>query len=165
VKERAYAEGTSVTVESSRAEIDRILAKHGATQRGVVCDDDKGRAAVMFVLHERAYRLEIPLPTLEAMMPSCVAAQPRGWYGFSTDKRKAWCRMQLDQKCRERWRAVVLLLKAKLELVRLGVSTIEREFLDALVLPGGETLGRRIEAQIANVLQGETPRLLPEHAS
>lgn len=49
-----YAAGTTVPVERSRAELDKILAKHGATQRGVVQDDEAGRAAVNVRDEERA---------------------------------------------------------------------------------------------------------------
>jgi hypothetical protein len=44
-------------------------------------------------------------------------------------------RAQWDQAYRERWRWLVLLTKAKLEIVRVGVSTCEREFFADLLLP------------------------------
>lgn len=53
------------------------------------------------------------------------------------------------------------MLKAKLELVRIGVSTIEREFLADLVV-NGRTVGQMVESQIEAVLSGHTPRLLPQ---
>jgi hypothetical protein len=134
-----YAAGTTVPVERSRAELDKILAKHGATQRGIVQDDDVGRAAVMFVMAGSQYRLEVPLP----LAPK-----------FSTPSK--W-----EQACRERWRAVVLLVKAKLELARLGVSTVQREFMADLVLPNGQTLHTAMQGPIADALKaGMMPKLL-----
>jgi hypothetical protein len=41
------------------------------------------------------------------------------------------------QLSRERWRAVLLLLKSKLEIVRIGLTTVEKEFLADMVLPNG----------------------------
>ena len=40
-----------------------------------------------------------------------------------------------DQACRQRWRALLLVIKAKLEAVTAGISTIETEFLANIVLP------------------------------
>lgn len=151
---RAYAEGTSVSVEKSRAELDALLAKHGATQRGIMADDDEGRGAVMFVLRERKYRLDIPLPKKADL------ETPKHWYRMDAAAREQWFRKELEQRSRERWRAVVLLLKAKLELVRLKMSTVEKEFMADLVLPNGRTVGTMIEEQIKGVMSGESPRLL-----
>jgi len=164
---RAYAEGTSVTVEKTRSEIDTLLGKHGASQRGVMTDD-AGRAVVAFVIGGRHYRLDVPMPN-PGDFPDpkkrgweTTLDTPRGWDGWGSERRAQWVRVEMDQRCRERWRAVLLMLKAKLELVRLGISTVEREFLADLVLPSGKTVAATLEAQIVNVMRGEMPRLLPE---
>jgi len=69
--------------------------------------------------------------------------------------------MHHDQACRVRWRGVVLLLKGKLEIVRLGISTVEREFMADLVLPNGRTLGLELAGKLAELAKGEAPgRLL-----
>ena len=138
-----YAEGTGVPVERSKAELDRLLSKHGATQRGVLVDDGAsvGRALVMFTLDGRQYRIDVPLPTRKEF--------PDG--------------RQREQRTRERWRALILMVKAKLELCALGVSTVEREFLADLVLPDG----KRLHAALINGIRkayetGQMPPLLPE---
>jgi hypothetical protein len=157
---RAYAEGTAVSVEKSKAELEGLLGKHGATQRGIMADDEAGRAVVVFVIRDHQYRLEIPLPTLDLCKPE-DGEEPRGWWGWGEERRNAWIRFERSQQCRERWRAVVLLIKAKLELVRIGVSTIEREFLADLVLPNGDRLEAIIAGQIKSALAGgPPPRLL-----
>ena len=166
---RAYAEGTSVPVDRSKGEIDALLSKHGATQRGIVADDADGRAMVAFVIGGRHYRLDLPMPKLSDMpdptkgtwqLPKGTAVHAR-WNAWSPEQRRAHLRDQLDQRCRERWRAVVLMLKAKLELVRIGVSTVEKEFMSDLVIRG-RTVGQMLEEQMEQLLQGEAPRLLPE---
>jgi len=43
------------------------------------------------------------------------------------------------------WRANVLLLKAKLEFIDGGDTTLEREFMPYLVMKGGKTLGDFID--------------------
>lgn len=42
---------------------------------------------------------------------------------------------------RQRWRALLLTVKAKLEAVECGISTLEQEFLAFIVLPNSMTLG------------------------
>jgi hypothetical protein len=52
------------------------------------------------------------------------------------------------QRQRQRWRALVLVVKAKLEAVESGISTFEREFLADLMLPDGSTVGDFVKPQI-----------------
>jgi hypothetical protein len=72
---QAYAAGTSVTVEKTKSEIDSLLGKHGATQRGVLADDSAGRAIVAFVIAESGKTVAV---ALEAQMVQVLqGAQPR----------------------------------------------------------------------------------------
>jgi hypothetical protein len=67
-----------------------------------------------------------------------------------------------EQACRQRWRALLLIVKAKLEAVTAGISTVEREFLPDVVLPNGATVGEWVGPQIATVYaRHEMPALLP----
>jgi len=106
--------------------------------------------------------MEIPLPQrIQFLNPK---PPPPGWGYWDTARQHAWAEAKCEQASRERWRQIVLLLKAKLELVRLGVSTVEKEFMADMVLPNGETvnvaLGREIAAALA---LGAMPTLsLPE---
>jgi hypothetical protein len=146
-----YAQGTVVSVEKSKAEVDSLLAKHGAGQRGIMTDEQMGVALVMFVLAGRKYKLEVPLPQVAMVEKRC--AQARGWWTWGVERRAGYVRSQYEQSCRERWRGVVLLIKAKLEIVRLGASTFEREFLADLVLPNGETAERAVGAYMERLLK------------
>ena len=42
-----------------------------------------------------------------------------------------------EQVCRQRWRALLLIIRAKLEAVASGITTLENEFLANIVLPDG----------------------------
>jgi hypothetical protein len=117
-KGRAFAQGTTVSSGKSKMEVDALLEKHGATQRGVM--ENNGTASILFALAGRCYRIDVPLPANST-----------------------------DQLTRERWRAVVLMVKAKLELVRIGASTIEREFLADLIMADGNKLADHIRARLA----------------
>lgn len=140
-----YAQNTDVPVERSRAEIDRLLTKNGATTMGIVNSDEKAMAAIAFTVAGARYRLELPLPTREDLEEA--KATRRG--------------ITLEQLRRERWRALVLLLKAKFEIARLGLTTVEREFLADLVLPNGGTVHQQLADAIRQGLgSSDRPKML-----
>ena len=67
-----------------------------------------------------------------------------------------------EQACRQRWRALLLVIKAKLEAVTAGISTMEAEFLANIVLPDNTTAGDWMIPQIGEAYRtGEMPPMLP----
>ena len=69
-----------------------------------------------------------------------------------------------DQACRSRWRAILLIVRAKFEAIEAGITTFEREFLADTVLADGRTLSAYIEPQLkAMYSTGNMPTLLPAH--
>ena len=66
------------------------------------------------------------------------------------------------QAIRQRWRAALLVIKAKLEAIESGIVTFDDEFLANIVLPDGQTVGQFMGPQIKRVYEtGEMPPLLP----
>ena len=53
-----------------------------------------------------------------------------------------------SRPCRKRWRALLLIIRAKLEAVESGITTLESEFLANIVLPDGGTVGQWLAPQI-----------------
>lgn len=155
-----FAAKTEVSVEKTRMELDALLSKNGASQRMMGTDDELGIAFVAFTIARRQVRLRVPLPKLEAVV-SDRAKHPQGFYRRPEDKKAEWYRRELEQRQRSRWRALLLLVKAKLEAVELGVSTIEREFLADLSLPDGRSVHQAISEDIERAyLTGTMPPLL-----
>ena len=153
-----YATGTKVDAERSRSELDSLLEKHGATSRGIAVDDERGMAVVGFRLGGLSYRLEVPMPVPEKPK---AGAEPRGWNTvWCQAERDAWVDKQWRQKCRERWRAILLLTRAKLEAVKLEISTVEREFMPSLVLDDGRTVYEAIGQRIHVALSTRQPLML-----
>ena len=151
-----FAKDTSVSVARSKAEIEEILAKYGADQFGSA--QEAGRAFVYFRIPgpkgsaSLSVRMTLPLPD-----PTDFATRLR--YGkqapTSPDLRlKLW-----EQACRSSWRALLLIVKAKLEACQIGISTIEREFMADIVMPDGRTIGEQIIPQMGKLPTG-TLRLL-----
>ena len=64
---------------------------------------------------------------------------------------KAW-----EQASRQRWRALALVIKAKLEAVAAGITTVEDEFLSHTVLPDGSTVGQWAAPQLALAYEQRT---------
>jgi hypothetical protein len=153
----SYAEGTSVPVERSKAELEKVVRQHGGYNYGTGSRDDAGVALVYFTIgvneRRRQVRLLLPLPKLASGAEEEQHFARRR--GQRRGPRELW-----EQACRERWRVLVLAVRAKFELVEAGGSTIEREFLADLALPDGRTVGELLPAVIAEAyLTGQMPAL------
>ena len=146
-----YAENTSVSVEKSKSEIEKTLQRYGAEQ--FISGWDQTRAFVAFRMLERQVKFIITLPDKEEYKNT-----PGGRRSRNRDNQlRAW-----EQACRQRWRALSLVIKAKLEAVESGITTFEDEFLAHIVLPNGKTAGEFMKPQIEIAYQkGEMPKLLP----
>lgn len=151
-----YAQGTEVTVEKSRAEIERTLTRYGATE--FAYGWRPGMAMVQFHMEQRAIRFLLPMPDpAEARFTS----YKRGYATYERSKDAA--RSLWEQACRQRWRALALVVKAKLEAVESGISTFEAEFMANILLPDGSTFGEWAVPQIRRVYEQHVmPSMLPE---
>jgi hypothetical protein len=154
-----YAENTTVPIERSQAELVRLLKKHGASRHGFISDEDK--AAVAFVLDGKQVRLELSWPSPESIYKKAQESPPRGWHGWTEPQRCKWADQQADQLAMQRWRAIVLVTKAKLEMVAEGMSTIEREFMADLVMSNGQRVEQWLAPQLVKMFAGgKMPPLL-----
>lgn len=138
VPDRRYAEGTDVPSVASRAEIERMLRRAGATAFSYAWDDDARTERLEFVLDRRHIRFSIALPTVN---DPTFNRTPTG-----KQRTAAAARAARDDEFKRRWRVLALLVKAKLTAITEDVSTVEREFLADLVLGDGRTVAEAIEA-------------------
>ena len=112
-----YAVRTNVPIEESRAEVEELLREYGAEE--FVSGWAEGRAFLAFAMSGRQIRMPIPMPTkAEHKLTECGHA-----------RKPQQAEKCYEQALRARWRAVSLVVKAKLEACAVGISTIEREFL------------------------------------
>jgi hypothetical protein len=165
VSAKGYAAGTDVPVERTRAEIDGLLTKNGASSVAILNDEEHNVAAFAFTIRGARFRVELPLPTAQDIQPT-PGHEPRGWSYTTTEQRSQWLGRQLAQARRERWRQMLLLLKAKLEIVRIGLSTVEHEFMADMVLPSGQTASVVLAEALRCGLNGtgDLPKLLGKKA-
>lgn len=125
-----YAENTKVSVDSSRGEITSILAKNGVQNMGWSSTPTKDQ--LIFQLQGGTYRLTM-------VRPSAASMEQRDRHLYVYPHNVDW-ESKVDQEWRRVWRANVLLLKAKLEFIDSGDTTIERELLPYRVLDSGQTV-------------------------
>jgi hypothetical protein len=108
-------------------------------------------------------RVEVVLPTQASLLER---GHPRGWRSWDDLQRQRWLEQHLAQEVRATWRGILLPLRAKLEAVEGGYSTVEHEFLADLLLPGGQTVHQMTAAAIETAyVTGQVPPLLPGLAS
>ena len=149
-----FAENTSVSVEKSKAEIERTLQRYGADQ--FVSGWDAEKAMIGFQARGRFVRFELPLPDRQADEFRTTPAGRRR--RSETQQLAAW-----EQACRQRWRALALAIKAKLEAVEAGITTFEDEFMAHLVLTDGQRVRDHVLPAITRMYDsGRMPKgLLP----
>lgn len=147
-----FAENTSVPVERSRAEIESLLSKYGADQ--FMSGWDKSMAVINFRCHDRYVRFLLPLPERDEFVNPPVRTGRKRTQAQIDDN---W-----QQEMRRRWRAMALVIKAKLEAVATGITSFEEEFLAHIVLPDGGTVGKFMMPQVETAYAtGKMPGLLP----
>lgn len=145
-----YAANTNVSSELSRIEIEKTLIRYGADNFAYAMT--AGKALIGFTMYERQIKFILPLPAKEEFKLT-----PTGRTRTENSQYEAW-----EQACRQRWRALNLVIKAKLEAVECGISVFEDEFMANIVLPGGQTVGDFMKPQIERAyISGEVPQLLP----
>jgi hypothetical protein len=136
---RRFAEKTRVPVIQSRGEIERMLSRHRCSQYGTFVDYDKLTARVQFAAQKRIVRFEVKLPDPKT---------------FGQGDRR-------EQEERRVWRALLLVIKAKLEAVQNEIATFEEEFLAHIVLPNDQTVATVIAPLIQEAYtRGRMPRQL-----
>ena len=146
-----YASTTSVSSAKSKAEIEAIVERYGASQ--FVSGWSAEHAVVGFTMQGRQVKFVLKMPDKADKQFTHHSKGPR-----TADAALA----QWEQACRSRWRALLLVIKAKLEAVESGISIFEDEFMANIVLPDGQLVGQFMRPQIAHAYETrQMPALLP----
>lgn len=100
-----YAAQTSVAADRSRAEIERTLTRYGASSFAYGWQGTQ--AMIGFVMQGRQIRFLLPLPD----------PTDRAFHRTPTGRTRTAKQAQeaIDQATRQKWRALALIVKAKLE--------------------------------------------------
>lgn len=140
----SFAANTKVSAARSQEEIRLVVKKYGAKSFGSFEDGDK--AIVLFETQDRRVRFTLTLPDPEGDQFVYSRGKLRAPYQIVP----LW-----EQACRQRWRALLLAIKAKLESVEAGIESFDEAFLSHIVLPTGEAFGPRALDAIAAAYDGK----------
>lgn len=148
-----FAETTTVTSEKSRAEIEKILTRYGAS--GFMYGWQSTHALLAFEMAGRRVKFALPLPDRKDR--EFTHTPNRG-----TKRSDSQAEAAYEQAVRQKWRALALVIKAKLEAVESGITEFEEEFLAHIVLPNGNTVGQFMLPQVESAYDtGDMPPMLP----
>ena len=149
---RKFAPNTTVSSKKSRLEIERTVYKYGAKK--FAFGSDELTSYIGFELENR--RILFNLPILDRFDREFTET-PTGIKRTSLQAQRAW-----KQATRQTWRALNLVIKAKLEAVASKICTVQGEFLNNILMPNGQTVGANIHANIDEAYEtGIMPKLLP----
>jgi hypothetical protein len=147
-----YASSTTVEQGKSLAEIERTITRYGAEGFGYGWEGTQ--AMVQFRVHDRTVRFLITMPSRS---DRAFTLTETGRERSESSTLKAW-----EQAKRQRWRALALVIKAKLEAVESGIVEFDQEFLAHILMPDGRTVGQFAIPEISSILAGAPPhRMLP----
>ena len=154
---RRYAENTGVAISKSKGDIETILIEHGA--QGFMYGwnelDGVRIETLAFHMEDRQVKFLLPMPSRDD--DEFWRTPSRGTKRSMKDALKYW-----EQACRQRWRALYLVIKAKIEAVKAEITTFEDEFLAHIMLPDGNTVGEFMKPQIGIAYdEGKMPKQLP----
>lgn len=148
-----YAKGTSVSADRSRTEIERTLMRFGADQ--FMYGWEEARAVIQFRARGKLIRFVLPLPDQDD--PRFTRTPSLGKSRTHEASMKEW-----EKGTRQAWRALAMIVKAKLVAVEDGITEFESEFLAHIVLPDGSTVGGWILPQVEQAYEtGKMPMALP----
>ena len=132
-----YAQRTKVPATQTRSEIESLLLKRGAT--GFVYGATAEQAMIGFEMQGWRLRFMLPMP----------------------QKSRTMSETRVVAETKRRWRALALVLKAKLEAVDSGIVEFPREFLAFIVTDGNATVGDQVVPGLATLVSsGKMPPLL-----
>lgn len=156
---KRFAEGTKVPIDQTRLELMILVRERTGSEAQVFTRD--GRPTVVFEYKRRMYLIDVPAidPTDEA-----VTRTERGRPRTGEALKNA-----IEAEERRIWRALLLVVKAKFEMLRAVPVTFEQEFMPHLVLPNrltvSEHFGPMIEEAVASSALPTSLMALPTRGS
>ncbi len=153
-----FAEGTTVPVEKSRAEIEQIVTRYGATKFSSGWDGDT--AAIMFAASNRVVKFVLRLPTIEEMKAADEKRRKAARIRLAPATADKLAKMQMEES-RRRWRALALVIKGRLEAVESGIESFDVAFMAHLMLPNKRTVSDEVLPKLEQAYGTNTmPKLL-----
>jgi hypothetical protein len=151
-----YARLTTVTTDRSQLELSTILKRYGANQIAFgwqTLPDGSEQALIGFVMKNRQARISLNFPNSSECSKTATGRERHGNIIV-----KEW-----NKQTRQRWRVLLLMVKAQLEAIELGIVRFDDVFAGFTVLEGGKTVGQLISAGLDKLYStGLVQSMLPE---
>ena len=133
-----YANKTTVNIEKSQIEIQKLLRKYGATKYAIDWENNN----LLFELHGRPVKIHVKDPDINdkeiQFTPSGIQRTP------------SKIQDSFKQAKRQMWRVMLLFLKATLEAIDMGVIELDQAMLPFFLLPNGKTISEQILPQLSS---------------
>jgi hypothetical protein len=151
----SFARDTTVPAERSRQQIEETMRRYGADS--FFSGWKEGAAYLGFRAQGRYIKFVLALPPRDDKRFTHQKIGSR-WKARTPDRAAAaW-----EQEGRRMWRALLLVIKAKLEAVASGISTFENEFLANIMLPDQRVLGEVVAPWVKGLYETGKVSALPE---
>jgi len=146
-----YALNTSVSTDKSINEIRAVLKKYGAT--GFAFGESNQAIQVGFELRGRRVRFRVPMPTAESVKNQ-IDLNVRNQYTRGLSNNEV-VKRTIEKATPQLYRALLLVIKAKLESVESGIESFDQAFMAHLLLPSGETISEWWAPQADQIYSGK----------
>ncbi len=145
-----YAKNTKVSVAQTKADIEAAMRRWGAD--GFMSSWEGDISTVAFKYKGLEARISLAMPDRDS--EEILFTPARRFMRGVEEQKKAY-----EQAVRQRWRALLIYIKANLEAIDSGIISFEQAFLPHFVLNDGRTVTDSLMPQIYNAL--EAGELLP----
>lgn len=148
-----YAKTTQVSVEKTRSELEHLLQRAGADNVGYMM---RGESFTwLFTLNDRNILIKVPLPNRS---DQDFTHTPQ----THVERSESSAQAAYEQAVRQLHRQTLLWIRAKLEAVAVGITTIEDEFLPQTVVGNtGVTVGTWLRDQVNELGPGKPMPPMP----
>lgn len=148
-----FAENTTVSSTASVSEIESTLRRYGGRNFHYATLDAPPCSLVGFEFNGRRIRFVVSLPEIKEFQTT-ETGRARTAQGAATNAH--------EKAIRQRWRALLLVIKAKLEAVESGICEFDEEFGMHFVMPDGGTVYERIRDGLGDACAtGHLPSIFP----
>ena len=148
-----FAANTSVPVARTQEEIQALLRRYGAA--GFMMGEEGNKVFFCFKTHDRFVKMTTNMPDPKSREFTHTPSR-------QTPRSPKETQAAHEQGIRQRWRSLLLRVKARFEEIEDGQVTFDEAFMPYLVLPDGTTMKEWAEYEIPKVYAlGEMPKLLP----
>ena len=135
-----YAKRTTVTAQKTAGDILTLLRGRGVTKTAMY--EDERSAQIAFEMDGAAFRIALPLPD----------PNQKDFHYHSRGVRTQTESLRLyDAELNRRWRALFMVIKAKIVAVEEGISTMQAEFVGNVVLGDGRTVSETYAPQLGQL--------------